>query len=742
MQGRIDMVNKSIDNQLEEIDGNSPTEETAVDEYTAVYQVFPNSKIPVSKQTGAFWQRRKDEGQNALKNGGVTDRWDEAISYYQNDQGGKSGKRRGLSGVATGADGETAYSTENVVFANVSALVPAVYAKNPDIEITSTKPADDKKAELFESLLDTLIIRKAQPGINLKPKMRRGIVMAMLTNLAYFEVSYVKKGDSSDAVVAEVEKLSLALQEAKTTKELADIEGKLLALDEKINLLGPSGPKVRMRRPHDVIVDPNREEADLTDASYIIVGDYIRTETLRATYGKKNEKGEWLPIYDPTHIIKAGEVDINGHDDAINNFTLLGGDDADYQKYGYKNEAAYKNACRTRIWYVWDKATRRVLMFNDKDWGSPIWVWDDPYKLTRFYPFFALTFYADPVDPVGRSEVMYYLDQQDELNVMNNEKARMRHWVLSKVFVNTTVLKDATAIAKFLDGSSTDKVYGVALPENAKISDAIGTMPAPSTQFKELFDGQEILQSINRISSVGPILQNEQFKTNTTNKAIENYESSTQTRLDEKIDAIEDLIGDIGVALMEMCVQFMSETEVVDLLGPEIVSAAGGWDFGLTPSEMNRLYNFKVVGGSTLKPTSKVKKDQAIQLGQVLGQFVQASPLVVVMMLRIFERAFNEDFVVTKEEWAQLNQAITQSVTAGPQTQSGQPTSESGQSQQGSGQEQAMIAGVETLAKIIDTLDPAIKQQVGAAIAEGIPLKEIVSGLTQPGPEQQAQPQQ
>src|SRR5690606_4750091 len=122
--------------------------------------------------------------------------------------------------------------------------------------------------------------------------------------------------------------------------------------------------------------------------------------------------------------------------------------------------------------------------------------------------------------------------------------------------------------------------------------------------------------------------------------------------------------------------------------------------------------------------------DQAIQLGQVLGQFVQASPIVVVFLLRIFERAFNEDFVVTKEEWAQLTQHITQAAGAGPEGAGGQ------------GGEQAMVQAVEFLSQAIDTLDPQLQAEVGAAIAEGVPLKQIVSTLMNQGtqPPQEGQP--
>lgn len=732
------MANRDIDRQLEAIDGETSMEEATAPEYTPVYQVFPNSKIPVSPKMGAFWERRMKEGVKYLENTHAKDRWDEVIRYYQNDQGGKSSKRRKLSQVSTGRDSEAAldYGTENIVFGNVSSLVPAIYAKNPDIEITSNKEgSDEKQLDMYEKLVNVLFDRKVQPGLNLKNKMRRATIMAMLTNLSYIELSYVKKEDSSQAVVDEVMKLSEELQAAKDTKEIARIEGKLLALDERINMLSASGPRMRVRAPWEVIVDDMAEEPDLSDATYAIVCDYIRTEFLRAMYGTMDSDGNWKPIYAPSHVVSAADRDISGHDDEINHFALLGDGEEDYKKYGYKNESDYRDACRTKVWYVWDKTTRRVLLFNDKDWSMPIWVWDDPYKLSRFFPFFALSFYTDPVERYARSEVMYYLDQQDEINKINNERSRMRHWVMSKVFVNTTVMQDATAVKKFLSNDTADTVFGVKLPEGVKISDAIGTLPAPSTQFEQLFDTGPILQSINRLSSVTPVLQNEQFKTNTTNKAIESYESSTQTRLDEKIDAIEDILGDIGQALLEMCVQFMSSDDVAALIGQQAIAAAGGWQPELTPEQFNETYNFAIVGGSTLKPTSKVKKEQAVQLGQTVGQFATAVPTVIPVIMRMFERAFKEDFVITDEDWAAINQALVQAVTQqpAPSANGGGRPPEGGQAPQQGGQPSAdqIVAGVQAVAGIIDRLDPQKKAAVGAAIAKGVSLKDVVAQLVQ-----------
>ena len=709
------MASKSdIDKQIEVTEGTITQDEADRPEYTPIYQPYQDSKIPVSKATGKFWHGRKQEAVAFMDKSKVRERWDEVIRYFQNDQGGRAAKRSQLSEISKGSDHTEKYATENIVFANVSALVPATYAKNPDVELTANDSKDEARAAMLEDLIEAILEGETAPCVSLKNKARRGVVTTMLTNVCYFEVGFNKKEDSGQAVVDEIAKISEQLQEAKDIKVIEELEGRLMALESKVNLLGDAGPFVRLRQPSEILRDPSSEEADLSDTQYVMISDYLRTSFIRACYGRKNEQGEWMSIYEPTHMLTTENgADISGHDQEINTFTLID-ENSDFEKYGYKSQDEYENAQRTKVWYVWDKVTRRVFMFNDKDWTWPIWVWDDPYRLTNFFPLAPLVFYTDPIDQFGRSEVMYYLDQQDEINQINDERARMRHWAMTKVFINTDAGLDRTKVEAFLSSQSDEFVFGIPLGENGDIKKAIGTLAPPSTQFAELFDSKPILEAINRLSSVTPVLRAAEFRTNTTNKAIESYQSSTQTRLDEKIDAIEDCIGKIGRMLIELCIQFMPEEQVRSLISDSVLDKAGGWQNYDDPRRFHEEFSFKIVGGSTLKPTSQAKKDMAIQLGQVLGQFAQANPAVVPIMLRVMERAFNEDIIITPEDWEMINQA----------------TQQAAQGEQGGGDETEVLnKAMAQVEDLFNQLDDKTRQQVAGAIAQGTPLKQIVQGL-------------
>ena len=96
-------------------------------------------------------------------------------------------------------------STENVVFANVNAQVPELYAKNPVVSVSSepqTDPAADDAGNAYargmQKLITTLFGMKYSPGVNIKPKAKRNVLIALLTNQAWFEIGYTKKDQSSE----------------------------------------------------------------------------------------------------------------------------------------------------------------------------------------------------------------------------------------------------------------------------------------------------------------------------------------------------------------------------------------------------------------------------------------------------------------------------------------------------------------------------------------------------------------
>lgn len=718
-------IDEQIDGEIARGDLDVVPQKKA-EKFKPVYQVVStDSKIPVAKAHGKLWQSRKKQALSKRRSRELGRAWDEALSYYRNDQikhrvetdGDNAGNEEAARRMTRRFS-----ETENIVFANTSALVPMLYAKNPRAEFTANDKADEPLASVLEALIARLMSKKAAPGVNLKQKVRKSVVMCTLTNAAYMEIGYTFRAQSSDQALEDLGRLSQELIKAKTPQEVRAIEGRIEALEQTVDLLRPAGPWAKFRRPHDVLVDPDSLEDDHSDARWIMIRDYIGTEYLNARF--RQEKGDQkMSLYKPTHVVHAGESGENSAEHEINNYSLFDDSEkAGAASFGYGDEQSYNRAQRTMCWWVWDKTTRRVMLYADNDWDWPVWVWDDPYQLQGFFPLYKLQFYTDPEEPMSKGEVTYYLDQQDAINQINSEFKQARQWARRNLFYDKNkVSKDE--VERMLKGDE-DVAVGVDVPEGMNLKDFVQPIVPPSMQFVQLFDKQPILEAIDRVSSVQPVMRGVEFKTNTTNQAINTYNSMQQTRTDEKIDAVEDYIGQIAWGLTQLCLQFMPSEQVAALIGDE---PAKTWKT-MSPAEIAATVQMTVVGGSTQKQTSESKKQQALQMGQVLGQFVNAAPKPVIMvLLETMRGAFND--VIPDEQWNMIIQQM-----AGTPDQTGAPPAEGGASASPAQSANDPIAAIE---QVVDALPPEAKQALGMAMARGVPVREALTRIAQAAQQQQ-----
>ena len=686
------------------------------------YQMLADSDtiIPVSKQLGKLWKARKAYAAKKRENKGLIRAWRDAINYYEMIQQNHRSDTDGTSaGNKYARITDQFTETENVVFANITAMVPVLYARNPIVEMTPSQEEIQERAEILDTLVDTIFARKASPGINLKPKARRGLVQALLMNVAYFESGWTFRENSTGQALDDLRKLSEEYAKAKDESRLLEIEGKLEALEDRIDMLRPAGPYGELIDPELFLRDPNSVEMDLSDARWVMRGKYINTHALRAQFMRKtkSDKKGYELLFKPSHVMHLGTTDRNDPD----NIYALVEDDTEHTQYGYDDKYAFERSQMTLVWYVWDKATRRILLFSDADWTWPIWVWDDFLQLDGFFPFSALSFYTSPHGGETPGEVSYILDQQDAINRINSTVHLARQWTERNIIFDLNALS-AEKFSEILNG---DKVVGVGidLPTGSRLSDHIMAVAHPALAHPELLDKSRLYEAVSRISSVPAVAQGVQYKTNTTNRAIQSYESNASTRNDEKVDAVEDWIGDIGWKIAQLCLRHMSEEEAVAAIGQRAI----GWQ-NMTPEEIRVSFTPRVVGGSAAKPTSQAKKEMAVEIAQVLGQFAQASPAIVLVMLKVLTRAFDE-VVITKEERAM----VVQGIEAAMQRVGGAPGGEgSNGPPQGDGAAPSGGSPEEVIQQVIafiDQLPDNARVAVGKALQSGAPAAQIVPEL-------------
>ena len=724
-------MNANIDAIVSEVAG-LPTEAVQASKPAGpIYRMMSESRIPVSKSEAGLWKSRRDMGRQAIQN--ISKAWKEAEAYYSLGQDthrqDNGGEVKGNSRYARNIN-RRYNSTENIVYSNVNAMVPAILAKNPQAEVTAFLKQYEAQATIREHLVNRLAAMKYAPGFNFKPKLRKSIVRCEITNEAWIMSGYIKKDESADSARTELAMLGEALTKAKTQKEIEEIEGKLQALEETVDVLNPAGPFVKTFNGDKVLVDPTSCEDDFSDANWMMVEVMLPTRYLLAKYAKKDkESGQYNSVYKESYVINPG--DANGDpQDEMTNFKLMKESES-FKDAGYTDDAAYQKARMTKVWYCFDKVKRRFLMIADEKWEWPIWVYDDPYQLPNFFPLRRLQYHTDPNRNRTKGEVSFYLDQQDELNDINSELNRMRTQILNKTLYDSRYIDKDAFDAYMKGGDQMGFGVGKNIPEGMKITDLIMAPPLPNLQYKELFDKSQIYAVVDRISSSNDILRGAQFKTNTTNDAIGTYNSIQNQRIDEKIDAIEDFSGDVFYDVMFLCSQFMTQEEVQYILGEE----AAEWQ-QMEALQLRQQFACTVLGGSTQKATSASKKDQALKIGQIMGQYASASPAVTLIMLKAMEQAF-DDIVITGEDWAMIRESIMAKMM--PQQaqapQAGDPVSEAAPPEGAEGeqpQEQdpnaprppADAKEEVQLQSAIKALPPAAQQAIAASVKKGVPQEQ------------------
>ena len=628
-------IPQNINEQMNETLG--VVEETSED-YVPIYKMYGDNKIPVSKAECKLWHTRKKQALKVMED--VTDQWDLTYKYFNADQ--IDFDDRGEIKFKNSAKlRKTHKNSQNLVWCNNISLIPALYSQDPTVEVTNNKDKDEvanKEATMIERLLNTLLRKRTAPGLYIKKKARKGILNSLLTNRGILKIGWTFQINSTDDAMKEMSILAEQLSEAKDTKEVQEIEGKLQALDEIISYSQQEGPYIKHVRPYDLVIDPNALEQDGTDADWMMEREWIPTEYLKAKFGVQNDEDEETKsIYAPSIVLPAGNNDNYEEENDV-----LSNDEETFNNYGFDNAENYKKSCLTECWWVWDRLKHRVYLFSEASWEYPIWVWEDPYNLEEFYPYYILNFHENPNSTLCKGETSYYLDQQDTINMINDQVQKMREFGFNHFLFDTNSGIDKNDIQKWANGGN--NILGVKLPPNKKWEDVLFNGQLPSDKTQTLYDKSDVINTIDMITGTDATTRTGEYKTNTTNFAIQNYMAGKALKLDDKRDAIECWLGQVSWGIAQLCLQFMTKDTVENLIG---IGNADNWQ-NYDANTIPMKFSLQIVGGSTMKPTSDMKKQEALQIAQVLGQFASATPYVVIVMLQVLQRAL--DSVVVKEE--------------------------------------------------------------------------------------------
>src|SRR5262245_2190194 len=635
------MANNLTDDPADDTDVyelNGADEKEVVDEEPQpLFRIYEQSRIAVGKTVGPAWKKKLDSAVATYEQIHLV--WEEVFKYYNNHQSKAQGSVMG--------NFKRGDSTENIIFSNLNVMLPAVYSKDPHFSCSTTDGADEDFCKSLQDVINTLMRRKDKLGA--KQKIKRAAGYALLTNFGVLKLDWTKKQDSRELAYSELERIMQAMKDTKKQEELDMLYGQLEALEQNMEVMKPGGPGLSNVLPQNLIIDPNAEQTDGMDGMWMIERTMLSTNYLNAQFTKPDpdsegsSKASRVLVYKPTHkaVFTGGEGE---RDEGLGVVMKAIESNASVLSHTEEERTAYLEMYYTECYYVWDRATRRVMLFAGDDWAWPIWVWDaaDLINITRFYPYYIIGYSFSSGGAVTVGETAYILDQQDEINQINRQVARIRRTIFNYFYYNSSKINkdDAEKFLRALMSPSDDGEHFLAVRAgDNKIADLIESVKPPSMDYEALFAKDPVRQAIDRITNTNDALRGVQFKAYTNESAVESYQESLRLSIGAKVDVIEDTVADMAFSLAELCVQHLTQEEVAGLIGQKKAEA---WVM-MDPATFNATYTLQLVAGSMEKPNSVFKKREAIQAAQAIGQFSQAAPGTTLwIMLDLFSKAFTD----------------------------------------------------------------------------------------------------
>lgn len=595
----------------------SYTEDDAADNEQSVEQ----------KSLAKRWGKRLEKALKQHKDDGVEKRLKELRSYVRGD---------------VGDDGEAGLVRTNIIHSNFAAILPQIYAKNPEIAVTPTESVGNVVpwvpgfCKTMQAVLSRVFVKDAK----LKKRAKSAIRSAMTTSTGWSKVSWQKDvrtdplidnriGDTQD----NLQRIQYLIDEIKDDDDSrceleakkAELELQLQSLNQQAEISTVEGLVIDRVLTEDIfILDETIYDFDQYDQAEAVAHRvWMTEEQYEQTFGKDVPKS-----------------------------SLKYGSD---KKESKDND--YERATLVAVFEVWDRISNTVytLCAGADEWAR------DPYVPAsigrRFYPFFALAF--NPVDgrvePISDAELLREL--QDEYNTTRTNFAEHRKENLPvRVYRKSGDLTDKDILA--LANRQSNQWVGLEGNPDHAIEKDIAILQNPPID-PNTYDVQPILRDAEMVLGAGDAAKGVVNKAKTATEA-EIMAQGLQSRVAERQDVVEDWISEMAQYAAELCLLELTLPQVQRIAGADAV-----WP-QMSKEQIFDLVQVEIRAGSAGRPNKAKEREQWAQMlpqiqqsiTQIMelrknGEHDMAETMMKLMeetLRRFDERIDIESFIPKKEE--------------------------------------------------------------------------------------------
>ena len=514
--------------------------------------------------------------------------------------------RKLLRGLKLGTETEAGVVNKvrtNLHYANLASIRPQVYAKDPEYSVQPTKAVPDDQLDLYtkfcetsETLLSQLLIKDAK----LKKRAKRLLTSAYTTSVGWWKVMW-QETPKTDPIIANrmrdtqdnlerLQQLRSQMDDPALNQDqelqIAELQQQLAGLEGQSEVSVARGPVIDFCLSEDIIVldDSVRELCDYERADAIAHRVWFTCDKYERTFG-----------YRPTKAKRYSEK---------------AGGAMSVNQPSSTPSASGELLC---VYEIWDQSSNRVLTVCEGEEGfckppyTPDWTGE------RWYPFFALiwneidgTFYPQSDIELTEKLVNEYNENRDDL--VRDRRDSLPFTVVRK---GGALTPDDVSNIRNRHGNDIITVEGVG---NQPLQNDIQGIQLGKID-PQNYNTQPARSDIEQIVGGGDASRGSVLEAKTATEA-EILSQGLRGRSAERTDTMEDLLSEVGVFVLQMCLRRLSEAEVKSIAGQDAV-----WP-QMDVEQIFKLVTVNVRGGSTGKPDRLQEQDRWTKLQPVIKDTV------------------------------------------------------------------------------------------------------------------------
>ena len=478
-----------------------------------------------------------------------------------------------------------------LIYSHGRQMIPFLYFKNPTVECTPLQRGFGHKAKVLEAV-DNMLIRE----MRVKEQLKLIIQDAYLYDYGIRKVGYDSEFgyDPTGSLWKELfGELGIDLSEEEA--------------EEYNTYIISEFPFFLRVPPKRFIVDPDVEGPSLDTARWIVEEFYRPLEEVL-----EDDRYDFPKSLQATHMITK-----DSYGGAVISPNKEGRVGLDIAK---KSDIE-----RVKMWEIWDKKTREVMVIADGHYGFGRRV-EDVWGLKNFFPYDRLCFNPVSDEHYSTSDAMYVEKQQIEYNdTVSQEMTHRRH-------SNRKIMAREGAFSleqkRNLNSGKVDVVVETQVP----VTEVTFLNP---TMSRDIFQARGDIRAdmVETLAMGKNQMSQEMGKRKTASEAmiINQY---TELRSDERRDIVADFLERSIEDVNTLVFKFWDTPDVIELVGQE-GEAWAEW----TGADLEGKYAVQIVPNSVMPHT----KEQYKQKVEHLYSLVAGNPFVSLKeMTRLLFDAYEE----------------------------------------------------------------------------------------------------